>query len=67
MDKVHKHCDALSAKVSKKQGGANRGQGPKSASKLKASGDAVTHPTPFTKQDQSREQGGMPKNPYHEV
>jgi len=64
MDKIHKHCDKLTAKVSKKQGGGNRNSGPKSAKNVKT-GPSVS--SPLTAQDQVRKQGGMPKNPYHEV
>lgn len=67
MDKIRKHMDSQCAKVAKFQGGAVRDAGPDSAKDPKASGDAVTNSSMYTKQDQSREQGGPPKNPYHAI
>ena len=64
MDKTTKHMDSLSAKAAKSQGGGNRDQGPKGAGNVK-SGDSVK--SRYTTQDQSRSQGGPPKNKYHDV
>ena len=67
MDKIQKHMDKLNAAACSSQGGASRGQGPKSAKDPKKSGDAVTNASKYTTQDQSREQGGPPKNKFHDV
>ena len=66
-DKTLKHMSGQAAKVQRQQGGANLDQGPNGASSPKKSGDAVTNPTFYTKQDQSCEQGGPPKNKFHDV
>lgn len=64
MDKVHSHMDKLNKAASRSQGGGNLNSGPNSAKNIKT-GDSVS--SQFRAQDNSREQGGPPKNDFKEV
>ena len=66
-DKIQRHMDKLNANACREQGGASFDQGPSSSKNPKKSGDSVTNPSKYTTQDQSREQGGPPKNKFHDV
>lgn len=65
MDKTLSHMDSLVASAAAKQGGASRGQGADSAKDPKPSGDAVTHKSFYTRQDDARD--GRVKNKFHDV
>ena len=67
MDKILKHADSLASQAASSQGGSVQNAGPDSSASPKASGDAVTNPTFYTKQEASRENGGGPKNKFHDV
>lgn len=63
-DKIASHMDKQVSQCSKMQGGTVMGAGPNTVGNPKV-GENVK--SPFTMQDQNREQGGPPKNKYHDV